>query len=169
MRSTRSWETALVSSKCMRNKLGQFINGTIGEAPDARKARGEAISRAKKGKPFTEAHRKALSNARNGRGNPALLEWSKSHGGDKSPEWKGEDVGYVGLHNWVRKCLGKPRFCMMCFSEKNLHWANLSHEYKRDLHDWVPLCALCHRAYDMRSGWGIAIKKYPELARQRSK
>ena len=31
--------------------------------------------------------------------------------GESHPQWKGEDVGYVGLHIWVRKSKGKPSLC----------------------------------------------------------
>lgn len=32
---------------------------------------------------------------------------------------------------------------------KKIHWANISRLYKRDLDDWMRLCAKCHKAYDM--------------------
>jgi len=62
--------------------------------------------------------------------------------------WKGENVGYVGLHTWVRRKRGKPVKCEFCNSKKNIQWANKSHEYHRDLDDWIALCRPCHMKYD---------------------
>ena len=68
------------------------------------------------------------------------------------PRWKGSDVGYVALHMWVAKYLGKPTTCEHCgkidLKGSKIHWANKSREYKRDLSDWIRLCALCHSKYD---------------------
>ena len=67
-------------------------------------------------------------------------------------EWKGEKVGYTGLHNWIRKHLGKPTKCKGCGRDgligKKIHWANKSRNYLRDLTDWIRLCVKCHKAYD---------------------
>jgi hypothetical protein len=65
-----------------------------------------------------------------------------------NPNWKGDEVGYEGLHGWVRKQLGKPTKCIKCNSMKNLEWANKSREYKRDVNDWLSLCRSCHAKYD---------------------
>ncbi len=59
-----------------------------------------------------------------------------------------ENVGYFGLHMWVRKQLGKPSACLFCQTKENLQWANKSGDYKRDLTDWLPLCVKCHSKYD---------------------
>jgi hypothetical protein len=71
---------------------------------------------------------------------------------EKASNWKGDKVGYQALHTWVRKKLGKPSLCSYCnFTSDNnrqFHWANISHEYKRDLTDWIRLCVSCHRNYD---------------------
>lgn len=69
--------------------------------------------------------------------------------------WKGSEVGYSALHSWIARKLGKPNECSNCgFTSDNsrqFNWANLSHEYKRDLDDWARLCGSCHRKYDMGS------------------
>lgn len=57
---------------------------------------------------------------------------------------------YVYLHKWVEKNLGKPKRCEIC-GRNNLsryHWANKSGKYKRNLNDWVRLCAKCHSRFD---------------------
>ena len=65
---------------------------------------------------------------------------------------KGEEVGYNGLHKWVQRHLGKPDTCEHCgksgLSSRDIHWANKSGEYKRDLDDWIRLCKMCHNEYD---------------------
>jgi len=72
--------------------------------------------------------------------------------GENNPSWKGDKVGYFGLHKWVYKKLGRPKKCEHCgeIKENNraLHWANKSGEYKRDIGDWLRLCVPCHSRYD---------------------
>jgi hypothetical protein len=70
--------------------------------------------------------------------------------GEKNGMWKGNEVGYTALHDWVKYRLGTARDkeCVYCGSEDYVDWANVSHEYKRDLTDWMPLCRKCHFKYD---------------------
>lgn len=60
---------------------------------------------------------------------------------------------YYNIHAYVKKWLGKPDTCVKCnksgLSGHDIHWANISGEYKRDLTDWVRLCASCHKNYDL--------------------
>lgn len=83
------------------------------------------------------------------------IAWNKGLPGLKdedNPTWKGAKVGYSGLHKWVASKLGKPNTCEFCLKNVSnpyrIHWANKSHRYKRDLTDWLRLCARCHIAYD---------------------
>lgn len=62
--------------------------------------------------------------------------------------WKGDKVGYFALHEWIRKMLAKPFACNHCEKIKPLQLANKSHEYKRDINDWLWLCRKCHHKYD---------------------
>ena len=109
------------------------------------------IGTASKGRKVSEETKRKISQAQKGRKRP----WQE---GDKSPSWKGDDIGYQGLHTWVKKVLGKPTECEHC-GKKNLvnskehnliHWANKSGKYKRDKNDWIRLCAKCHIHYDKR-------------------
>ena len=75
--------------------------------------------------------------------------------------WKGSEVGYFNLHNWVYRHLGKATKCVLCGSCETVNWANKSHEYKRDLSDWIELCKKCHGKHDSGENWG-SIKKYFE-------
>lgn len=68
----------------------------------------------------------------------------------------GKELGYRGLHHWVVKNLGKPSNCEHChnteLNHRQYHWANKSHEYKKDLSDWLRLCVSCHSKYDSVKG-----------------
>ncbi len=74
---------------------------------------------------------------------------------EKHGNWKGDEVGYAGLHVWVKKHLGRPKECQFCGSLNNetgkniLQWASKDGTYLRDLSQWVPLCVSCHKSYDM--------------------
>ena len=74
--------------------------------------------------------------------------------GNDHPLWKGNNVGYRALHRWVEGQLGKPDKCQNCLSDnltgRQIHWSNVSHEYKREVDDWQRLCAKCHKAYDRK-------------------
>jgi len=76
------------------------------------------------------------------KGHPAYSGAFKS--GEKHLNWKGDKVGYDALHDWVNSRLGKPDTCSYCgrsgLSGRQIHWANKSGDYKRDLTDWVRLC-----------------------------
>lgn len=71
---------------------------------------------------------------------------------EKGYQWKGDDVGYHALHAWVEKELGKPDTCEHCgktrLTSRQIHWANKSGKYLRELSDWIRLCAKCHKKYD---------------------
>mgnify|MGYP001597955721 CR=1 FL=1 len=66
--------------------------------------------------------------------------------------WKGNMAGYRSKHIWVETRYGKPDTCEYCgkygLKGHQIHWANKSREYKRELTDWLRLCAKCHKAYD---------------------
>lgn len=78
---------------------------------------------------------------------------------ENNKAWKGENVGYVALHAWVKRYLGIPDFCESCCKNdrRRYEWANKSGKYKRDLNDWVRLCVPCHRKHDIqiRKNYGI--------------
>lgn len=90
------------------------------------------------GRPTTQKQIKSLSS-----------RWGEE---DKSPLWKGDNVGYGAVHSWIRKKLGNPCKCNSCQKDnlrsRQYHWANISHKYKRELSDWVRLCVKCHSLYD---------------------
>jgi hypothetical protein len=64
--------------------------------------------------------------------------------------YKGTASEYRMLHYWVERQLGKPSKCERCGTTraKRFDWANISHEYKKDIADWIRLCKSCHFTYD---------------------
>lgn len=98
-----------------------------------------------KNKKFSEEYKKKLS-----------LSHINKNVGSKNGLWVGDKVTYFALHTWVRKWKGKPIKCEHCgndgLRQRQYHWANKSHLYKRDLTDWISLCARCHKAYDKVAG-----------------
>lgn len=74
--------------------------------------------------------------------------------GEKNYQWEGESVSYRNLHRWVIKNLGPAKKCNTCgkikTTPKSIQWANKNHQYKRNLIDWIPLCASCHKKYDKK-------------------
>ena len=103
----------------------------------------------------TEEHKKKLSQANKGK--PFSVEHCKnislSKTDEKHPMWKGDKVTYIPLHIWISRKLGKPHHCAICHNTKLNHrqynWANISKCYKRELSDWIRLCAKCHKNYDL--------------------
>ena len=70
--------------------------------------------------------------------------------GELNHSWKGDNVGYHGVHHWVIRELGRPEKCEHCGTEsaKKFEWANKDHTYKRIKEDYMRLCTRCHRRYD---------------------
>lgn len=106
--------------------------------------------------------------------------WSKSQKGvHLSPEsefkkgqtmgvnninWKGDEVGYFSLHNWMGRAYGRPSLCEDCGltdPTRKYQWANISHKYLRDRLDWKRLCIPCHRKMDMEDGYLLRGDSHP--------
>ena len=65
--------------------------------------------------------------------------------------WKGDNVGYNSLHEWIRNHKIKSEFCEMCKSNKDTELANISGQYKRDIDDFLWLCRSCHMKFDYKN------------------
>lgn len=105
---------------------------------------GKKISASLLGKKKTPAHIKKVVEANLGQIRPSIRD-------AKHPSWRGEQVGYSSLHDWVAKRLGRPkqcRYCGLAEQKRVYHWANLSGKYHRDLSDWARLCVPCHSKLD---------------------
>lgn len=71
---------------------------------------------------------------------------TKKHG----PNWKGDKVGYGGVHQWLYKVKGRPIKCEHCGTiVGKFEWANINHSYKRTTEDYIGLCISCHRKFDV--------------------
>ena len=107
----------------------------------------QRLKSARAGYIFTDAQRKKMSETHKRKGSG---KWMKGRKEELSHSWKGDLVGYGGLHNWVKKELGRPIRCDICGSlnKKRYEWASKNHSYKRDLTEWLRLCTKCHRHYD---------------------
>jgi hypothetical protein len=72
---------------------------------------------------------------------------------EKHQGWKGDNVGYRGLHMWLKRRLGKPTKCYKCGKEdarpRYIQWANIDGQYSRVLSDYVPMCVSCHKYHDI--------------------
>jgi len=69
----------------------------------------------------------------------------------KHPRWIGDNIGYYGVHDWIKKHYGTPSKCEICGLDdvnRVYHWANLSGNYLRDRNDFKRMCVSCHRKYD---------------------
>jgi hypothetical protein len=58
--------------------------------------------------------------------------------------WKGDKVGYIALHGWVRDHKPKPLLCEVCNLAPSRDLANVSGEYKRDINDFKWTCHRCN-------------------------
>ena len=70
--------------------------------------------------------------------------------GERHPQWKGEEAGYMATHNWLRRHKEKSGVCVECGKIGRTDWANISGEYLRDLDDYRELCRGCHIIADGR-------------------
>ncbi len=140
------------ASEATREKMRQARLGYKLSDEAREKIRQKALGRrgSNLGKKFSAEHRRKISESQKGK--IISLDHIERISGENSGQWRGDKVGYGGLHVWVRKQLGKPDTCVNCnksgLSGRKIHWANKSHQYKRDLTDWLRLCVSCHKAYD---------------------
>lgn len=111
------------------------------QSEEAKKLISKNNSKHWKGKKFSDEHKKKLS------------ENHADFNDEKSPRWKGDDVGYIAVHQWVKKHKGSPGKCEHCGNsdKKQYDWANVDHSYKRKLDDYMCLCRSCHRFYDIKN------------------
>lgn len=98
------------------------------------------------GKTHTPEAREKIRQAKLGAKNPMFGIKNEDH-----PSWKGDAVGYYGIHDWLTSNFGQPKQCELCGTDdpsKRYEWANLSGEYKRDRADFMRMCKKCHNNFD---------------------
>jgi hypothetical protein len=99
----------------------------------------------------SEEHKKKISLLFKGR--TVSAETRAKISGSNHYNWKGDSAGYNAIHTWVRSRAGTPSYCEHCKTSdkrKRYEWANVSRNYKRDMQDYIRLCASCHRQYDYK-------------------
>jgi hypothetical protein len=118
-----------------------------------------------KGYKQTIDHRKKHSISVMGKNNPNYavimskeqrLKISKSHvglkglSGEKGANWLGDNVGYAGIHQWLRLMFGSPKICEKCGTKnaKKYEWANITGIYKRERKNFMRMCTSCHHRLD---------------------
>ena len=73
--------------------------------------------------------------------------------GEDNHKWKGDDVGYNGIHHWLNKKFGKACKCEHpeCKGlSKNFEWSLIKgKEYERKRENYWMLCCSCHHKYDI--------------------
>jgi hypothetical protein len=83
----------------------------------------------------------------------------KSNEGENGGHWKGDSVGYWGIHKWLIKNYGKATKCSSAKCRKNsIHyeWALIKgKKYERKKENFIELCKSCHSIYD-----GKAVVKF---------
>jgi hypothetical protein len=82
--------------------------------------------------------------------------------GSANHKWKGKNVLYGALHDWLRRTYGILNICenKNCIYPRTtaagkilkkpvrFEWANIDGIYARERKHWVRLCASCHRLFD---------------------
>ena len=105
------------------------------------------------GKHMPEETKRKMVDTR--RKNGSYVAWNKGLPhlkNETNPMWRGDEVGYSGLHTWLTRNFGQPKFCEKCDSKdlsKRYHWANKTGSYMRVRSDWIRLCVKCHKNYDL--------------------
>jgi ribosomal protein L34E len=79
---------------------------------------------------------------------PQFMEENAAH-------WLGDDVGYSGVHSWVKRHYGNAPKCEDCGKSGmkigrrwNIDWSNCDHKYRRVREDYTGRCQKCHKKYD---------------------
>lgn len=137
-------------SGLLRNAFGRFEKGNSGywlgkHLPEEMKLK---HSKAMKGRKASKELRTKLSESMKNRYKNGWINPMTGKVNEKHPRWKGNDIGYHGLHTWLSYKKGRPEICQHCGREDNLQWASIDSKYSRDLDEWLSLCISCHIRYD---------------------
>lgn len=115
--------------------------------------------------PHSEETKNKISIANKGRkwklSKYTKIKQSISKKAEKNPNWKGDNITYSSLHNWIVRNYGKPKKCSHCSTTnaKKFEWANKSGKYLRNINDYIRLCVSCHRKYDNKKNHKFNLKK----------
>lgn len=110
----------------------------------------------KRNLPKTEEHKQKIRLAQLWKPRPQTT-------GVKNWYWKWEKSKYGAHHMWVISHKWKPNYCEHCertdLRPRQYQWANINHLYKRNLDDYIRLCASCHQKYDIENNNYIGNRK----------
>ena len=129
-----------------RNALGQFVKGSkyteIEKIESSKRAKELGFGLWMEGKKLSESHKSNISKRMK----------SKNYNGSSHHLYKGDKIGYYGLHKWVVLQKGTPKECKHCgVKDARIYdWANISYSYKREINDWIRLCRKCHIKFDKK-------------------
>jgi len=73
---------------------------------------------------------------------------SEANSNEKHGGWKGNNVGYVGLHEWIRKNKPKPELCEICGKPGRLELSNITGKLLREVDNFQYVHKSCHKKYD---------------------
>ena len=75
-----------------------------------------------------------------------------SHKKNRCIFWRGNGVGYHGIHKWLYAYFGRANHCdnPKCEGKSSTYqWAKLKEKtYQRNRENFIQLCTSCHRKYD---------------------
>lgn len=93
---------------------------------------------------------------------PTTIGFPKQKRLEQNPGWKGDKVGYRGIHSWVVRNWGKASQCESCSTTeaKVYDWSNKTGQLIRDRENWQEMCRSCHQKYDYANGMRKTRKSY---------
>lgn len=125
--------------------------------PDRGQGKGDAVrfirGHAMRGKALSIEARQKMSAVRKGKRHTIasrIAMATAAKRGANHPDWKGDEIAYSTIHNWLARVAVKTGTCSVCGAKRITQWANLSGEYKRDIADFAELCVPCHKRYDRK-------------------
>lgn len=123
---------------------------------------GHKINVGRKFPKMTREHCHKISMALTGRKIPksVCLKMGISRRANKNPNWAGNKVKYISLHQWIYRNYGVPDKCEIdgckypkqgssyLITRPTLQWANITGIYDRDRKNWKMMCRSCHAKFD---------------------
>ena len=99
---------------------------------------------------LSKEHRRKIALSRMGKKNP--MYGKRCNVGSTNGQWKGDEVGYRGIHDYIKYYIPKPKICSTpnCGNTNYIELHNKSGLYLRNFYDWEWICRSCHTKKDKR-------------------